>query len=247
MTHYGGWRVFQWGRFTKKTRIEADSSLRPTAAADHQAMPTKTRSRGGPHARSSSPICSEETPTQEAPRQPLKKSSLNLHQVAHNQLSPPRQHPYRTRRRGDAASSSSPPAPLASPQGQATQLRPQPQNSPKHKEEQPFRCSRTASPDRSPISGYGTAPSTPAMSHRGEACSHAAPPGSSGSATQLGLVVSLADTSLSSLEAAQLASAPPGAGSDAGSVVCLCCEHGGSPLGNEILLCDGQAHPNYTN
>ena len=207
-------------------------------------MPSKTRSHGAPHARL--PICSEETPTQEAPRQPLKKSSLNLHQVAHNQLSPPRQHPYRTRRRGGAASSSSPPAPLASPQGQATQLRP-PQVSPKqNEEEEPFRCSRTASPDRSPISGYGTTPSTP-MSPRGEACSHAARPGSSSSATQLGLVVSLADTSLSSLEAAQLASAPPGAGSDAGSVVCLCCEHGGSPLGNEILLCDGQAHPNYTN
>lgn len=207
-------------------------------------MPSKTRSRGPPHARL--PICSEETPTQEAPRQPLYKSSLNLHQVAHNQLSPPRQHPYRTRRRGGAASSSSPPAPLASPQGQATQLRP-PQVSPKqNEEEEPFRCSRTASPDRSPISGYGTAPSTP-MSPRGEACSHAARPGSSSSATQLGLVVSLAHTSLSSLEAAQLASAPPGAGSDAGSVVCLCCEHGGSPLGNEILLCDGQAHPNYTN
>lgn len=135
-----------------------------------------------------------------------------------NQLSPPRPHPYRPRwyvggvqseRPVGAASSSSPPAPLASPQ--ATQARP-PQ-------------------------GSGSA-----------ACSPEVPPCS---ATQLSLVVSLADTSLSSLEATQLASASPGADdlpgkddtcSEAGSVVCLRCEQGNSPLDNEILLCDGQAH-----
>lgn len=173
-------------------------------------MPTTTRSCG--RARSSSPICPEETPTQEAQRQPLFEPSLNLRQVAHNQLSPPRQHPYRSRRRGGAALSSSPPAPSTSAK----------QASPKHNEVEPFR-------------------STP----RGEACLRAARPCS---ATQLSLVVSLADTSLSSMEA-QLASASSGADlpgkdgacSDAGSIVCLCCEHGGSPLGNEILLCDGQA------
>ena len=140
--------------------------------------------------------------------------------VAHNQLSPPRQHPYHPRRRGGAASSPSPPAPLASPQ--ATQPR-----SPQHNEEEPFLCSRTASPGRLPI-----AASTP----RGEPYSHAARP--------LGLV-SLANTSLSSLASPYL----PGeddACSDAGSVVCLYCEHGGSPLGNEILLCDGQARPRHT-
>ena len=36
MTHCGGWRVFQWGRFTKKTRIEADS------------LPATDRRRGPP-------------------------------------------------------------------------------------------------------------------------------------------------------------------------------------------------------
>ena len=63
-------------------------------------------------------------------------------------------------------------------------------------------------------------------------------------------MVSLADTSPSSLEATQLVSESPGADlprkddacSDAGSVVCLRCEQGGSTLDNEILLCDGQAH-----
>ena len=194
----------------------------------HRAMPTTTRSCG--RARSSSPICSEETrtETQEAQRHPL----LNLHQVAHNQLSPPRQHPYHPRRRGGAASSPSPPAPLASPR--ATQPR-SPQASPKHNEEEPFLCSRTTSPGRSPIT---------ALTPRGEPYSHAAQPCS---ATQLGLVVSLADTSLSSL-ASPCADLPgkDDACSDAGSVVCLYCEHGGSPLGNEILLCDGQARPRHT-
>ena len=141
------------------------------------------------------------------------------------------------------------PAPPASPQ--VTQAHPPPA-SPNHHEGELFRCSSpprsrgTASPGRSPISGYGT--TSLASTPRGKK-SHAARPCSGSSAAQLGLVVSLADTSLSSLEAAPAAEAGgaadlPGeddARSDAGSVVCLCCELGGSPLGNEILLCDGQA------
>jgi hypothetical protein len=171
-------------------------------------MPTTTRSCGRAP-RPSSPICSR---NQEAQSQPLffQQGASGTF----NQLSPPRPHPYRPRRPVGAASSSSPPAPLASPQ--ATQ----PQ-------------------------GSGSA------SSRGEACSPGVRPCS---ATQLSLAVSLADTSLSSLEATQLVSASPGtdlpgkddAHSDAGSVVCLRCEQGGSPLDNEILLCDGQVHRRYT-
>ena len=172
-------------------------------------MPTTTRSCGR-DPRPSSPICSRNQEAQS-------HEPLFFQQGASgtfNQLSPPRPHPYRPRRPVGAASSSSPPAPLASPQ--ATQ----PQ-------------------------GSGSA------SSRGEACSPGVRPCS---ATQLSLAVSLANTSLSSLEATQLVSASPGADlpakddaySDAGSVVCLRCEQGGSPLDNEILLCDGQVHRRYT-